>query len=53
MDVLILFCFFSHLVSSSEVSVSPADGLVIVEEDVTVLAPHHVLLTGEEIVGLT
>ena len=31
---------------------SPADGLVIGKEDVTVLAPHHVLFTGEEIVGL-
>ena len=43
----------SHLVSRSEMSVSPADGLVIGKEDVTVLAPHHVVFTGEQIVGLT
>lgn len=32
---------------------SPADGLVVTKNDVTVLASDHILFAGKQIVGLT
>lgn len=42
-----------YLGTGNQLSVSPADGLVTGQKDVTVLSSNHIIPPGEEVVGLT